>query len=121
MSHFTNLKTSFQNFLYLKTALNRLQIDYKLSNSIKNNILILQPNGYDFEFCWNGQEYELSVDLSFWNYPYPIETFIDKIAQEYANEVIVGESQKMGFEPIAYEQNSDGSNTLILERWNQNN
>jgi len=26
--------------------------------------------------------------------------------------------KKIGFQPIKYQQNSDGSNTLILERWN---
>jgi hypothetical protein len=67
---------------------------------------------------WNGQEYELVVDMSFWEQPYPIESFIDKIAQQYAGEVIIGESQKIGFQPIKYQQNADGSNTLVLERWN---
>ena len=37
---------------------------------------------------------------------------------KYAGEVIIGESQKIGFQPIKYQQNGDGSNTLILERWN---
>jgi hypothetical protein len=47
--------------------------------------------------------------------PYPIESFIDKVAQQYAGEVI---SEKIGFQPIKYQQNADGSNTLVLERWN---
>ena len=58
------------------------------------------------------------VDMSFWEQAYPIESFIDKVAQQYAGEVIIGESQKTGFQPIKYQQNADGSNTLILERWN---
>jgi hypothetical protein len=33
-------------------------------------------------------------------------------------EVIIGESEKIGFQPIKYQQNADGSNTLVLERWN---
>jgi hypothetical protein len=61
--------------------------------------------------------YELVADMSFWEQPYPIESFIDQIAQQYAGEVIIGESQKIGFQPITYQQNSDGSNTLVLERW----
>ena len=127
MSHFTHMKTRFQNLFYLEKALNRLNIEYKqqtnLSPSLKvenNNInlLIPQSNGYDIQFDWNGQEYELVVDMSFWQQPYPIESFIDKIAQQYAGEVIIGESQKTGFQPIKYQQNADGSNTLVLERWN---
>ena len=127
MSHFTHMKTRFQNLFYLEKALNRLNITHKeqektITNSDSElynvNLLIPQSNGYDIEFAWNGQEYEFVVDMSFWEQPYPIESFIDKIAQQYAGEVIIGESQKIGFQPIKYQQNNDGSNTLILERWN---
>ena len=125
MSHFTHMKTRFQNLFYLEKALNRLSIEYKQreklvhdSKSSNINLVIPQSNGYDIEFCWNGQEYELVVDMSFWKQPYPIESFIDKIAQQYAGEVVIGESQKIGFQPVKYQQNSDGSNVLVLERWN---
>jgi len=127
MSHFTHMKTRFQNLFYLEKALNRLNIvtkeqeknvDLLDSNSQNMNLIIPQSNEYDIEFAWNGQEYELIVDMSFWEQPYPVESFIDKIAQQYAGEVIIGESQKTGFQPIKYQQNADGSNTLVLERWN---
>ena len=127
MSHFTHIKTRFQNLFYLEKALNRLNITHKEqekntinSDSTEYNVklIIPQSNGYDIEFTWNGQEYELVVDISFWEQAYPIESFIDKIAQQYAGEVIIGESQKTGFQPIKYQQNTDGSNTLVLERWN---
>jgi len=127
MSHFTHIKTRFQNLFYLEKALNRLNIIHKeqeknIPNSDSDkynvNLIIPQSNGYDIEFAWNGQEYELVIDMSFWEQAYPIENFIDKIAQQYAGEVIIGESQKIGFQPIKYQQNADGSNTLVLERWN---
>ena len=125
MSHFTHMKTRFQNLFYLEKALNRLNIVHKekeISNSNSNqsniNLIIPQSNGYDIEFAWNGQEYELVVDMSFWEQAYPIETFIDKVSQQYAGEVIIGESQKIGFQPIKYQENTDGSNVLVLERWN---
>jgi len=127
MSHFTHMKTRFQNLFYLEKALNRLNIvtkeqernkDLLDSNSQNMNLIIPQSNGYDIEFAWNGQDYELVVDMSFWEQLYPIESFIDKVAQQYAGEVIIGESQKTGFQPIKYQQNADGSNTLVLERWN---
>lgn len=128
MSHFTSMKTRFQNLFYLEKALRKLEITHKKQKHLINNrnltnynLLIPQQNGYDIEFCWNGQEYELVVDMSYWKQPYPIEVFIDRIAQQYAGEVIVGESKKLGFQPIKYRQNNDGSNTLVLERWNGNN
>ena len=42
-------------------------------------------------------------DISFWEQAYPVESFIDKVAQQYAGEVIIGESQKIGFQPIKYQ------------------
>ena len=125
MSHFTHIKTRFQNLFYLEKALNRLNISHTEQEksvtdktSYHTSLIIPQSNGYDIEFAWNGQEYELVVDMSFWEQPYPIESFIDKISQQYAGEVIIGESQKIGFQPIKSQQNADGSNTLVLERWN---
>jgi hypothetical protein len=117
------MKTCFRNLFYLEKALSRLNIESKqeeknITSENNTSLVIPQSNGYDIEFVWNGQVYELVVDVSFWEQPYPIETFIDKVSKQYAGEVIIGESQKMGFQPIKYQQNVDGSNTLILERWN---
>ena len=123
MSHFTNMKTSFQNLTYLEKALNKLEIVHKKQETTtelsKSNLIINQSNGYDIEFAWNGDEYELVVDMSFWEQPYPVESFIDKVAQQYAGEVIISESQKVGFQAVKYQQNNDGSNTVVLERWNE--
>ena len=123
MSHFTNMKTSFQNLFYLEKALAKLDIIHQKQQTkdSTSDLIISQSNGYDIKFCWNGQEYELVVDMSFWEQPYPVESFIDKISQQYAGEVIVGESQKLGFQPVKYQKNEDGSNTVVLERWNQTN
>ena len=127
MSHFTHIKTRFQNLFYLEKALNRLNIVHQQKQTaISNlnlshiNLVIPQSNGYDIEFCWNEQEYELVADRSFWEpvYSDSIENFINKVAQQYAGEVVIGESQKIGFQPVKYQQNSDGSTTLVLERWN---
>lgn len=115
MSHFTRIKTRFQNLFYLEKALNKLNIAHKKQNL---NLVLPQSNGYDIEFTSNGQEYELVMDMSFWEQPYTIESFIDKLAEQYAGEVIIGEGRTIGFQPINSKQNSDGSNTLVLERWN---
>ena len=130
MSHFTHIKTRFQNLFYLEKALKRLSITYKqekkvitnLDSKLYNvNLVIPQLNGYNIKFSSNGKRYELVADMSFWEQQYPVENFIDKISQQYAGEVIIGESQKIGFQPIKYQQNNDGSNTLVLERWNAEN
>ena len=130
MSHFTNLKTSFKNLLHLENALTKLEIPYKREKKViesKNsklyniNLVIPQSNNYDITFNWNGEEYELVLDTSFWIQPYPVESFINKLSQHYANDVIITESQKIGFQPIKSKQHVDGSNTITLQRWNLNN
>ena len=130
MSHFTNLKTSFKNLVHLENALNKLEIPYKRekkaidANNSKHhnvNLVIPQSNNYDITFNWNGEEYELVLDASFWIQPYPVESFINKLSQHYANDVIITESQKIGFQPIKSKQHVDGSNTITLQRWNLNN
>ena len=131
MSHFTNLKTSFKNLLHLENALKNLGIEYKKSKKIINNdqniskryndnVIISQSNNYDITFDWNREEYELVLDASFWIQPYPVESFINKLSQQYANDVIITESQKIGFQPIKSKQHTDGSNTITLQRWNAN-
>ena len=65
MSHFTNMKTRFQNLAYLEKALNRLDILHNRKKEINSkdsynvDLVISQSNGYDIEFCWNGEEYDL--------------------------------------------------------------
>ena len=124
MSHLTHMTTHFQNLAYLEKALTKLNISYSQqslsSKSEHQNLRISQSNGYPIDFCWNGNEYVLVADLSFWNQPYPVQSFIDKVAQKYASENVIGESQKIGFQIINSQQNLDGSQTLVLERWNAN-
>ena len=119
MSHFTRMKTEICNLFYLKKALDRLSINYTLSQgkSQEINLIIPQTNGYNVEFIWNGQEYALVADLHFWEQSDCASNFIGKISQQYVNEVIVGESQKNGFQPVKYQKNLDNSNKLVLERW----
>jgi len=130
MSHFTNLKTSFKNLFHLENALNKLEIPYKRekkaidANNSKHhnvNLVIPQSNNYDITFNWDGEEYELVLDASFWIQPYPVESFINKLSQHYANDVIITESQKIGFQPVKSKQHVDGSNTITLQRWNLKN
>lgn len=130
MSHFTNLKTSFKNLVHLENALNKLEISYKREKKVVEgnntklyniNLVIPQSNNYDITFNWNGEEYELVLDASFWIQPYPVENFINKLSQHYANDVILTESKKIGFQPIKSKHHVDGSNTITLQRWNLNN
>ena len=124
MSHFSYIQTQFQNLFYLEKALNKLnisdteqQVNVSSSGLSKTNLVIPQSKGYDISFCWNGKDYDLVADLSFWKQTLPHETFLNNVSQEYASEVVIGEGQKIGFEPTQYKTNVDGSKTIVLERY----
>lgn len=126
MSHFSYIKTRILNLEYLKEALNQLGINFSSDNKtltgyktkvLSTDLLIPQGNGYDIGFNWNGQEYELVADLSFWQQKWSTETFIEKVSQAYATQTILKESNKQGFESIKQISNRDGSMTVVLERW----
>lgn len=123
MSHFTIIKTCFRNLNYLEKALTKLKFSSIRRNDLNNSIdfnsqlIIPQSNGHDIKFSWNGYEYDLVFDISFWEQSYPVENFIDNVAQAYANETIISESQREGFQPIESKINLNGSKTLILQRW----
>ena len=51
------------------------------------NLIIPQSNGHDIKFIWNKQNYTLVADMDFWQQPYQVNSFINKISQQYANEV----------------------------------
>lgn len=123
MSHFSYIQTQCQNLFYLKKTLDKLNLSYieqatDLDSPLsKNKLVISQLNGYDISFCWNGKEYDLVADLSFWQQTLPYKTFLDTVSKEYATEVVIGEGQKIGFEPTQYKTNLDGSRTVVLERY----
>ena len=136
MSHFTNLKTSFKDLFHLEIALNKLKINYKKEKKLiysvdtkslpsksnyNINLVIETSNDYDVTFTWNGEEYELVFDASFWSQPYSVETFISKITLQYANSVIITEGEKVGFSPVKLKNNVDGSKTITLVRWTKAN
>ena len=128
MSHFTYFKTRFQNRVYLEIALKKLKLPIQKHPLLKNSkltsntpLVIPQSNGYDITFNWNGREYELVTDLSFWAQKQPLEIFLDKITQQYACELIIHESQKIGFQQKNYEIDSEGCTKLTLNRWSVKN
>jgi hypothetical protein len=118
MSHLSHLKTSFQKLIYLEKALTKLNIPFKHTVSgAQRNLIIPQSNQYDLEFVWNRDSYEFVVDRSFWAQRYPIEIFLEKVAQEYSTENLVRESQKLGFQLINFQNNLEGTKELLIERW----
>jgi hypothetical protein len=126
MSHFTKIKTTLTDLNLLKKALDDLSIkwdsDVRSMKGYKNqehfaNLVINQSNGYDLGFTWNGREYQLVADLQFWQQPWSVETFLDKISQRYAYNSIVQTTESKGFQMIQEVNQENGSIKLTLQRW----
>nr|YP_010336323.1 hypothetical protein MW428_pgp169 [Goniotrichopsis reniformis]UNJ14729.1 hypothetical protein [Goniotrichopsis reniformis] len=119
------MKTQIHDLDILKKTLSDLHLDWKEAcNTLRGfqgethvvDLVIEQHNGTDIGFAWNGQ-YELVVDLQFWQQPWSIEALIDRLSQRYAYHSIIKETQKQNFK-VCHEENSlDGSVCLVVQRW----
>jgi hypothetical protein len=126
MSHFSKIKTTLRDLTVLKKALTDLSITwdtevkqlkgYKKDTAFAN-LVIAQNNSYDIGFSWNGFEYQLVADLQFWQQPWSVELFLDKVTQRYAYHVIAEATKKQGFNTIEEVNLEDASIHLTLQRW----
>jgi hypothetical protein len=128
MSHFSKIKTTIKDLNLLKKSLNDLSVAWDTNVQVIKgytdqnhfaNLVIKQNNNYDIGFTWNGMEYQLVADLQFWQQPWSVELFLDKVTQRYAYNSIVETTKAQGFEPIEEVVNDNGSIKLIIQRWRQ--
>ncbi|NER25286.1 MAG: DUF1257 domain-containing protein [Symploca sp. SIO1B1] len=126
MSHFSNIKTQIRNLVSLEAALTDLDIDWKSGprsvrgyrNQTHNaEVVIEQDNSYDIGFSWNGQEYELVADLQYWQQPWSVDGFLNRVTQRYAYQTVMKETSKQGFQVAEEQKNEDGSIRLVVQRW----
>ena len=126
MSHFSKIKTTLKDLSLLQKSLNDLGVSWDESiNTIKGykaqecfaNLVIKQTNNYDIGFTWNGTEYQLVADLQFWQQPWSVELFLDKITQRYAYNSILKACKLNGFKRIQEVTKENGSIKLTLQRW----
>jgi hypothetical protein len=126
MSHFSQIKTQIRNLSSLQSALTDLGIDWKSGpqpvrgyrgQTETAEVTIEQDNGYDIGFSWNGKEYELVADLQFWQQPWSVDRFLNRVTQRYAYHVVLNESSSKGFQVAEQRQSEDGSIRLVLQRW----
>jgi len=127
MSHFSQIKTQIRDQSSLQSALDDLKVSWKSGEvSLRGYrgenavaaIAINQENGYDIGFRWNGVAYELVADMQYWQQPWSVESFLNKLTQRYAYHTVVTESQNQGFALEHATQQADGSMRLVLQRWN---
>lgn len=126
MSHFSKIKTTLKDLNLLKKSLTDLSViwdtEVKQIKGYNNktsfaNLVISQNNNYDIGFSWNGFEYQLVADLQFWQQPWSVELFLDKVTQRYAYHSIIEVTNKQGFKTIEEVKLEDSSIHLTLQRW----
>ena len=127
MSHFSSIKTQIRNLESLTVSLNNLGIKWKNGPSpvrgyqgqtTQAQVVIEQENNYDIGFSWNGTEYELVADLQYWQQPWTVDGFLQRVTQGYALHTVLNESSKQGFAVTEQQKNEDGSIRLVVQRWN---
>ncbi len=127
MSHFSQVKTQIRSLEPLQTALTDLEVNWKSGdspmrghegNTTTAELVIEQNNGYDIGFQWNGSEYALVADMQFWQQPWTVESFLQKVTQRYAIATVMSESSEQGFALSEQQVREDGSVRLVLQRWN---
>jgi hypothetical protein len=126
MSHFSQIKTQIRDLTSLQSALTDLGIDWKPGPQVVRGyrgqtrnaeLAIAQENGFDVGFSWNGQEYELVADLQYWQQPFSVEGFLNRVTQRYAFHTVMKETARQGFQLAEQQQQQDGAIRLVLQRW----
>ena len=129
MSHFSKIQTSLKDLDLLKKSLNDLSIHWEPElNKVRGhrgqttfaNLVIKQANNYDIGFSWNGVEYQVVADIQFWQQPWSIELFLDRVSQRYAYNSIIKSTYDQGFQTVNENVQEDGSIKLTLQKWNAN-
>ncbi len=126
MSHFSQIKTKIRVLEPLQKALSDLDVDWKNGPSqvrgyrgqaCAAELVIEQTNGYDVGFSWNGNEYELVADLQYWQQPWSVEGFLNRVSQRYAYHTVLTETAQQGFQLTEQQSQADGTLRLVLQRW----
>ncbi len=124
MNHFSTIKTKFKDEDFLLKALRVLKypayIDQRLVNPVNHvheEVEVQIAVGNKIGFKWNGDEYELIAELDAWDLDVPVQRFIDKITQKYAEEIVLDTIGKLGYEVEDKKTTVDNKIELICAKW----
>tara|TARA_X000000368_G_scaffold378678_1_gene333229 strand:- start:310 stop:693 length:384 start_codon:yes stop_codon:yes gene_type:complete len=126
MSHFSTIKTKFKDHDALLKALEVLQYDVTVEQKLKNpidhnheelHVQVAVGNDIGFRFNETSRAYELVTDLQTWDRPIPVERFLQKVSQQYAEEVITAQALKDGMQIESRKVDVDGSVELTVSSW----
>ena len=124
MSHFSTIKTKLKCKESLLSALNTL------GHETKEDALLINPEGHDHKqwqvevalnnevgFKWTGEQYELVAELDAWDFDVPVQRFIDRLTQQYAEQMILSKIEEQGFQVQERKVDTTGTVELSVGRW----
>ena len=124
MSHFSTIKTRFK---CKSTLLKSLQV---LGHETEEDVLLENPQGHDHKrwnvcvalndevgFKWTGEQYELVAELDAWDFDVPVQRFIDRLTQQYAEQMILSKIEEQGFQVQDRTVGTCGTVELSVGRW----
>ena len=126
MSHFSTIKTKLKDHDSLLKALQVLEYDVEVNQKLQNPIDHQHEElevhiavGNDIGFRWNesSKSYELVTDLQTWDKPIPVERFLAKVSQQYAEEVIRAQAIEDLLAIESRKVNTDGTVELTVTSW----
>ncbi len=128
MSHFSQIRTKLRNLTSLQAALTDLGVDWKQGPSPVRgyqgltqtaDVVIEQANGFDIGFRLNPetQEYELVADLQYWQQPFSVDGFINRVNQRYAVHTVLTTTAQEGFQVTEQTTTEEGAIRLVVQRW----
>ncbi|MBI5443094.1 MAG: DUF1257 domain-containing protein [Deltaproteobacteria bacterium] len=122
MSHFSRVKTKIVELLYLKRALQDLNLQFEegkvkirgyMGRKVAVDLRIRTPEGYDVGFVKSGDTYEVVADWEMVK-TFSQETFIKEITRRYAYEVVKDQLQIQDYRIV--EENRQGQTVSLTMR-----
>jgi hypothetical protein len=119
MSHFTKVKTKIVEMLYLKRALDDMNLEYQegkvkirgyLGRKMAVDLRIRTPEGYDIGFVKAGDTYEVVADWDMVK-TFSRESFVGDVTRRYAYHVV---KEQLGVQDYKIVQESRQGETVSL-------
>ena len=68
-------------------------------------------------FKWTCEQYELVAELDAWDFDVPVQRFIDRLTQQYAEQMILSKIEEQGFQVQERKVDTTGTVELSVGRW----
>ncbi|GAB4260151.1 MAG: DUF1257 domain-containing protein [Deferrisomatales bacterium] len=123
MSHFTKVKTKIVELLYLKRALEQMDLQYEegkvkirgyMGRKTAVDLRVRTPEGYDIGFIKSGDTYEVVADWDMVR-TFSQESFVRDVTRAYAYQVVKDQLELQDYKTVE-ERRQGQTVTLTMRR-----